>query len=378
MRLGRSFSRRTVVLTLPESCWSSETLHRPSGRIAEQGGDAFYRGDLADRMVEDVRRHGGNWTREDLAAYGAVVREPVHGTYRGYEVLGASPPSAGGVVLIEMLNVLESADLSEPFDDAKVHLMVEAMRRAYYDRSRYLGDPDFLDMPVEELTSKEYARSLFTGIDLQKATASMGLHREEGGVKENMETTHFSIIDREGNAVANTFTLEDNFGSKAVVTGLGFLLNNEMHDFNINPDVPSHQGGFGGNPNLIGPGKRMLSSMSPTIVLREGRPFLITGSPGGRTITNTVLQVLIGMIDRGMSLRQAVDAARVSHNWLPDVIRYEAGRWNRSILANLQKRRHSLKDIEFLGDAHSIWIDPVSGLYHGEADFRRMGWAEGF
>jgi gamma-glutamyltranspeptidase/glutathione hydrolase len=350
-------------------------LARTLRAIADGGANAFYEGPLADAMVEEITKNGGIWTKEDLRDYASVIREPIRGTYRGYEILSMPPPSSGGIVLSEILNVLENFELKR--NDAETqHLIAEAMRFGFFDRARYLGDPDFVNIPVEHLTSKDYAKSLSKRIKRNKVLSSESLSQE--GFPESSETTHFSVIDAEGNAVSNTYTLEDWFGSCAVVKGFGFLLNNEMHDFNIEPDVFSFRGQKDHNQNLIEPGKRMLSSMTPTIVLKNGKPFLITGSPGGKTIINTVAQMIIAMTDYKLTLREAVDLPRLNHTWKPDRISIEKGRWSGEIISELQAKGHKITEVDFIGDAHSIWIDPVSGEIYGEADTRRYGWAEGY
>lgn len=364
----------------PGERFIQKDLARTLRLIAEQGSDAFYKGVIADRLVSEMQAHGGIISKNDLENYRAVFRKPLLGTYRGYEIIGMPPPSSGGITLMIMLNMLENYNLS--FEKQKAadtyHLVIETMRRAYYERAKYLGDPDFVAIPADSLLSKTFARLLAGQINPNQASPSRIMNPDVSRYKDYLETTHFSLIDREGNCVSNTYTLEDNFGSKAVVADLGFLLNNEMHDFNIEPNRVNFMGGFGTNPNLIQPGKRMLSSMTPTIVLKDGKPFLITGSPGGRTIINTVLQVLIHTIDHKLTLREAIDHPRLNHNWLPDVVRIESRRWPETLIKNLLSRGHTIRDVVFLGDAHSIWIDPATGLYHGEADSRRMGWAEGY
>ncbi len=345
--------------------------------IADSGATVFYEGSLGARLASSMAAFGGIWTAADLAGYQAVWRAPVKGTYRGYEIVGMGPPSSGGITLIEMLNILECApvDRSSGGRIFSLHRMVETMRLAFFDRQRYLGDADFVDIPVQKLLSKEYARSLF---EKTLAPFASAFDSAQSTIREHTETTHVSIIDKDGNAVSMTVTLEDNFGSHAILPGFGFFLNSEMHDFNIRPDAPNYQGGFGGNPNLIAPGKRMLSAMSPTIVLKNGKPFLITGSPGGRTIINTVLQVIIGVVDEGKTLREAIDFPRLSHNWLPDEIQMEKNRWDASVVDSLRSRGHHVKWVTVLGDAPSIEIDSISGRYVGEADKRRSGFAAGY
>lgn len=345
--------------------------------IADGGANAFYEGALAEAMVRDVTGNGGIWTKEDLKNYQAVIREPIRGTYRGFEILGMPPPSSGGIVLTEMLNILENFELKNN-DPESLHLMIEAMRLSFFDRARFLGDADFVKVPTDTLTSKEYAKILAGKIDEDKATSSEELGKHNTVTKEHIETTHFSVADADGNVVSNTYTLEEWFGSGAVVKGLGFLLNNEMHDFNMQPDVLDFKNQTGNRPNLIEPGKRMLSSMTPTIILKDGKPFLITGSPGGKTIINTVLQVIVGMVDYKLSLREAIDRPRLNHTWMADRITMEKNKWPEKIVKQLKSKGHIIFEVPLLGDAHSIWIDPVTGMIHGEADTRRYGWAEGY
>ncbi len=350
-------------------------LARTLRAIADHGADAFYEGPLADAMAEEIARNGGIWTIEDLRNYGAVVRTPVRSTYRGLEIISMPPPSSGGIAVIEMLNILENFEL-KPGHAETYHLIAESMRLTFFDRARFLGDPDFVKVPVDRLISKSYAKDLSKVIDIRKTRSSEELASED--YPEISETTHFSVIDAEGNIVSNTYTLEDWFGSCAVVKGLGFLLNNEMHDFNIEPDVYGFTGQKEHNKNLIEPGKRMLSSMTPTIVLKNGKPFLVTGSPGGKTIINTVAQIIVAMTDYHLSLRGSVDQPRLSQTWKPDRILIERGRWHPEVISQLRAKGHKIEETEFIGDAHSIWIDPKSGLIYGEADTRRYGWAEGY
>ena len=343
--------------------------------IATDGPDAFYKGWIADRIAEDMAAHGGLIGKDDLAAYEAKERAPVKGTFRGYEIASMPPPSSGGVALIEMLNVLESFDLKAKgfaSADAK-HLQIEAMRRAYLDRARFLGDPDFVQVPLKKLLSKEYARTLAATIDPAKATSSAELGKDILAAplpQEPEETTHFSVIDRAGMAVSNTFTLEGGYGSRVVVKGAGFILNNEMGDFNKNPGVTLPDGTIGTAANLIDPGKRMLSSMTPTIVSKGGKVVLITGSPGGRTIINTVFCVVLNVTEFGMSVRAAVDAARMDHEWMPDTVNIERAGANEELLAKLKGLGHTAAAARgSQGDANSIGVDP-GGTAWGANDKR--------
>jgi gamma-glutamyltranspeptidase/glutathione hydrolase len=353
-------------------------LARSLGLIAEQGSDAFYKGPIADLLAAEMKTGHGLITKVDLAAYHANVRVPIHGSYRGFDVYGPPPPSSGGTGLVEMLNILENYDLRKQgrWSAATLHLMIESMRRAYCDRARYLGDPDFTRIPAF-LTSKDYARGLTRGIDLYKATPSADLAKEIPLAREGDNTTHFSVIDSKGMAVANTYTLERSYGSRIVVKGAGFLLNNEMIDFNWRPGVTTRTGGIGTEPNLIAPGKRMLSSQTPTIVARDGKAVLITGSPGSRTIINTVLCILVNVLDFDMDVRAAVDAPRLHHQWFPDEARFECVEKYADTVAKLRAMGHAVSDTR-QGDAHTIWVDLKTGKFYGAADKRINGSAAGY
>ncbi len=346
--------------------------------IAREGTAAFYRGPVADQILGEMERNDGVLSRADLAGYRAVVRRPARGTYRGYGVYAMSPPSSGGVHIVQMLNILEGYDCRALGHNgaAAIHRMAEAMKRAYADRSRYLGDPDFVSVPIHWLVSKGYAASVRQQIDLSRASPSRNLGP---GVppREGHETTHFSIIDAHGNAVANTYTLNFSFGSGIVVRGAGFLLNNEMDDFSAKPGVPNAYGLVGGAANAIAPKKRMLSSMSPTIVLKGGKPFLITGSPGGPRIITTTLQVIMNVIDHGMNIQEAVNAPRVHHQWLPDELYVEDG-LSPDALRLLREMGHTVVAGETLGAASSILVDPETGMRTGASDPRRGGLAAGY
>jgi gamma-glutamyltranspeptidase / glutathione hydrolase len=347
-------------------------------QIADKGADAFYSGPIADKFVAEMKEGKGLITKQDLAGYKALVQTPIHGTYRGYDVYGPPPPSSGGTCLVEMLNILENFDLKKQgrFSPETIHIMAEAMRRAYCDRARHLGDPDFVKIPAK-LTDKDYAKDLAREIDLKKATKSEDLAKDlRIATGEGDSTTHFSIVDKDGMAVANTYTLERSYGSRVVVRGAGFLLNNEMGDFNWRPGVTDREGGIGTDANLIAPGKRMLSSQSPTIIAREGKVVLITGSPGSRTIINTVLCIVINVIDFDMDICAAVDAPRMHHQWFPDELRLESGSEQDKAVEALKKMGHKVRESS-QGDAHSIWVDPKTGTYYGAADKRIDGKAAG-
>jgi gamma-glutamyltranspeptidase/glutathione hydrolase len=351
--------------------FKQEDLARTLERIAALGPDGFYRGETARLIAQEMRTGGGLVTEADLAAYAPKKRTPVRGTYRGYEVLSMPPPSSGGIALIEMLNVLEGYDLKAtgPGSAATVHLAAEAMRRAFADRARYLGDPAFNpDLPEARLTSKEYAAELRQTIRVGQASPSSPESFE--WPRESPATTHLSVVDAKRNAVSLTYTLEDSYGSKIVVPGAGFLLNNEMGDFNAGPGLTNRQGLVGTPPNLAAPGKRMLSSMTPTILARDGKVFLVVGSPGGRTIINTVLLVILNVVDFGLNIQEAIDAPRFHHQWLPDVIRYERYGLSPDTVALLEAQGHTLAEASVQGAAQGIVLDAQSGLLEGGTDRR--------
>lgn len=352
-------------------------LGRTLRQIAETGADVFYTGEPARLLAREMKSEGGLITLDDLAAYRANERKPISTTYRGYTVFGPPPPSSGGVCLAEMLNILESFDLKKHgrWSQETTHLMIEAMRRGYADRARHLGDPDFVPIP-EHLTTRDYARKLAAGIDLTKATPSADVAPEIALAGEGESTTHFSVVDRDGMAVSNTTTLENSYGNRVVVRGAGYLLNNEMTDFNPNPGSTTRGGRIGTRANLIAPGKRMLSSMTPVIVTKNGKPVLVTGSPGGRTIINTVLCVVVNVVDFEMPVEQAVGAPRLHHQWFPDAARFEGVKQHPELVAKLKAFGHDVTQAR-QGDAHTIWIDPRTGLRVGAADRRLDGKALG-
>ncbi len=327
-------------------------------RIAAEGPDAFYRGAIAESIVEEMRLSGGIISKQDLAGYEARIREPLRGSYRGYEILSAPPPSSGGTVLLEILNILEGYDLRGMgfMSDQTIHYMVEAERRGYADRAQYLGDPGYTDNPVSRLISKGYASELRESIT-PRATPSSELPARPGASREKRETTHYSIVDKDGTAVAVTYTLNDGYGSRVVVRGAGFLLNNEMDDFSIKPGHPNLYGLVGSEANAIEPGKRMLSSMAPTIVLRDGKAFLVLGTPGGATIITTIAQILIDMLDFDMTLEAAVSAPRFHHQWLPDHISVENGAFGAYLRRSLVEKGHRIEDRPApIGDAQVIEV----------------------
>jgi gamma-glutamyltranspeptidase/glutathione hydrolase len=337
--------------------------------IAIDGPDAFYTGWIADAIERDMKANGGLITKEDLANYSAKERTPVRGTYKGFEIVSMPPVSSGGIALIEMLNILEPMDLKSKglLSAEALHLQIEAMRRAYLDRARHLGDPDFVKVPVETLISKEHARTVAASIDRARASSSVALGKDivtRTDTQEPDETTHYSVIDRNGMAVTTTTTLEGGYGSHVVVTGTGFLLNNEMGDFNKKPGETNLKGDIGTPANLIDPGKRMLSSMTPTMVLKDGKVVLLTGSPGGRTIINTVFTIVLGVVEYGLNGRQAVDLARMHHQWLPDRVTIEKDNGpDAAVLSKLKGMGHDVRAGGRQGDAHSIWVAPDGAVY---------------
>jgi gamma-glutamyltranspeptidase/glutathione hydrolase len=364
------FSRQGVPYEMGDRLRQPD-LARTLERIAVKGPEDFYRGQTADLIVREMKRGGGLIAHEDLARYAAKRREVLRGSYRGYEVLTVPPPSSGGVALLQMLNILEGYDLeARGFGSASaVHVTAEAMRRAYADRARQLGDPDFnRDLPLARLVSKPYADQLRRTIREDRASASTPASFE--WPPESDETTHVSIVDEARNAVSFTTTLENGYGSKIVVPGGGFLLNNEMGDFNAGPGLTDATGLIGTDPNLAAPGKRMLSSMTPTILVRDGKPFLLAGSMGGRTIINTVLEIILNVVDYGMNVQDAMDAPRFHHQWLPDRIRYEKNGLSPDTLALLAARGHALDPVEEQGHAQAILYDVPRNMLEGATDRR--------
>jgi gamma-glutamyltranspeptidase/glutathione hydrolase len=346
-------------------------LARTLERIAEEGPAGFYEGETARLIEKEMERGGGLVTREDLEDYRPLRRAALRGTYRGYEVLAMPPISSGGVALITMLNVLEGWDLAKdgPGSAANVHRITETMRRAYADRAHYLGDPEFNpDMPVARLVSKEHAAALRKTIDERKASPSDP--ERFPWAPEGDDTTHLTVVDADRNAVALTYTLEDSYGSGIVVPGAGFLLNNEMGDFNAGPGLTDRLGRVGTEPNLAEPGKRMLSSMTPTILARDGKLFMTIGSPGGRTIINTVLLAILNVVDFGMNVQEAIDAPRFHHQWLPDELRYEKNGLSPDTRALLAARGHTLVEVSGQGIAQGIVYDAKADTLEGASDRR--------
>ena len=339
-------------------------------RIATGGPDEFYTGETARKLVAHMEALGGLVTMADLAAYQAKLRPPVHGTFKGFDVYGMGPVASGGILIVEMLNILERYDLKADGRQSPrtIHRVAEAMRRGFFTRATEIADPDFVDVPVARLTSKEYADTLAATIN-DEATPSASLAPFPIITAEGTHTTHLSTLDDQGNAVAMTYTLEEGYGSKSVVAGAGFLLNNEMGDFNLIPGRTDDRGRVGTVPNRIAPRKRMLSSMSPTLILKNGKVRVVTGSPGGRTIPNTTLWVILNVIEFGLSPRDAVNGLRTHHQWFPDVLALE-GTWDETTLEALKAMGYKLRTGGIQGDAHTIVIDE-KGTIHGVPDLRR-------
>jgi gamma-glutamyltranspeptidase / glutathione hydrolase len=353
------------ILRLPD-------LARTLQRISDRGAPGFYQGETAELIAAEMKAHGGLITVDDLKNYQAKKREPIRGTYRGYEILSMPPPSSGGTALVEMLNVLEGYDLkASGFGSADtVHLIAESMRRAYADRALNMGDADFNPpLPIDRLTSKSYAATLRSTINRGRASASSPTSFTWPA--ESNETTHLSIVDEERNAVSMTFTLEAGYGSKIVVAGGGFLLNNEMGDFNAGPGLTTVDGLIGTPPNMAAPGKRMLSSMTPTILAKDGNLAMVTGTPGSRTIINTVLLTILNVVDFGMNAQEAVDAGRFHHQWLPDRINYEKFAFSPDTVALLKAKGHEMREGDAQGVAEVIVVDQATKTLEGGLDRRQ-------
>jgi gamma-glutamyltranspeptidase/glutathione hydrolase len=367
-------------------------LARTLERIAKDPDD-FYHGAMARELAADVQKGGGLMTVEDLANYDVKERTPLRGTYRGYEVISAPPPSSGGIVLLETLNILEPVPLSSMGNRSadSIHWTVEAFRRAYMDRAEFLGDPDFAKIPVAQLLDKKYADAWRETIDPSHANVSAQLKRPSGafnqldrvsraavGGHDSDNTTHYSVIDGDGNAVAVTTTLNDLFGSRATAEGLGFLLNDEMDDFASKPGTPNAYGLVQGEANAVGGNKRPLSSMTPTIVVKDNKAYLILGSPGGGRIISTVANILMGVIDYGMHIQEAVNAPRFHHQWLPDEIRMEHTGFSADTIHLLEQRGHKIVFSEAWSDGECIMVDPKTGERLGASDARNEGRAVGY
>lgn len=385
----------------PGETFRQPDLARTLERIAAKPDD-FYRGAMARELAAALRKGGGIITVEDLAHYEVKEREPIRGSYRGYEIISAPPPSSGGTVLVEALNIAEGYELAKLGDRSaqSIHFVTEAFRRAFFDRAEFLGDPDFSKIPVAQLVDKKYAAAWRESIDAAHASPSKELKRPDIfneleqyaashpaalGNRESPHTTHYSVVDAEGNAVAVTTTINDWFGSRVTAEGLGFLLNDEMDDFSAKPGVPNTDGLIQGSANAIGPGKRPLSSMTPTIVVHDGKTFLVLGSPGSSKIITTVANVLMGVVDNGMNIQESVDAPRFHNQWLPDVLNVE--QWfSPDTVQALQKMGYDVQiGLHEFGSVHPYWsdaeciaIDPTSGERLGASDYRHNGKAVGY
>jgi len=353
----------------PGELWIQAELAATLERIRDYGRDGFYKGKTAELLVKYIQDRGGIITEEDLLKYEAIEREPVVGEYRGYDVYSMPPPSSGGVTMISMLNMLENYNLEEiGFNSAAyLHLLTEVMRRGYANRAEFLGDPDFNpDMPLDRLLSKSYAKNMMASFDGEKASVSDSSKFSQ--IYEGDNTTHLSVMDKDGNAVSLTYTLESSYGSKMFAKELGFLLNNEMGDFNPVPGITRTNGQIGSVPNLVAPGKRMLSSMTPTIIAKDGKPYLVIGSPGGRTIINSVLQTVLNVIDHKMDIRTAIEAGKIHHQWLPDQVRYERWAISNDTRRTLELMGHTLIEVGGIGSLMGIIYDPETGIMSGASD----------
>ena len=350
-------------------------------RLKEQGPREFYEGRTAQLIAADMKASGGLITEKDLKEYEPTIRKPLVGNYRGYEIVTMPPPSSGGTALLEMLNILEHYNLTYtgPGSSDTIHLLVEAQRRAFADRAEFMGDADFVKVPVEGLIAKKYAAELAQTIDPDHATPSSKIKAGKPLGPESTETTHFTVIDAEGNVVTNTYTLNGGYGSGATARGTGILLNNEMDDFTSKPGVPNAYGLLQSENNAIAPRKRPLSAMTPTIVLKDGKVWFAIGSPGGPTIINTVLQVIVNVIDFGMNIQQAIDSPRFHHQWMPDRIQFEPMGINRDTRAALEKRGHVFAEKPGnMGDAEGIMVDVKTGMRLGASDPRSGGVPVGY
>jgi gamma-glutamyltranspeptidase/glutathione hydrolase len=347
----------------------------------------FYEGETAKLIAADMKANGGIITLEDLKTYEPSLRRPLRTTYRGHEILTMPPPSSGGIAVIEMLNMLEAYDLkSMQWGSAQyTHTMIEVMRRAFADRAQFLGDADFVKVPVQALTSVAFATERRKSIDPNRASSSREIGAGNPAPYESPETTHFTIVDGDGNIVSNTYTLNDSYGAGATIKGAGFLINDEMDDFTSKVGVPNDYGLMQGEANAIAPKKRPLSSMTPTIVLKDGKPAFAIGSPGGPTIINTVLQVIVNIVDFGMDMQAAIDAPRIHHQWLPDFVFWESFGMNPDTREKLERMGHTFRPIpgasrspSEIGDAHGVMIDPDTGMRLGASDPRLGGVAVGY
>lgn len=349
--------------------WVQKELANTLKQIKKHGKDGFYKGKVAQEIADYMENNGGLIRLEDLEKYSAVEREPMKGTYHDYEIYSMPPPSSGGVALIEMMNLMEQANLdSIPFNSTEyVHLVAETMRRAFADRAEHLGDPDFNpNLPIDRLISKDFAKIRYDHIDFDRASVSDST--QFGQLYDGTNTTHVSIIDKDRNAVSLTYTLEHSYGAEMGSPKLGFIFNNEMGDFNPQPGYTNSRGLIGSDPNLIRPEKRMLSSMTPTIVAKDGKPFLIIGSPGGRTIINTVFQTVLNVLGYEMPIEKAIGTMKIHHQWLPDQLVYEKDLLSPDTQKSLEKMGHKTRSVENLGRLMGIIYDPELNIYIGASD----------
>jgi len=356
----------------PDELWKQPKLAATLTLIRDKGKDGFYKGGVAKKIAKWMKANGGIITKRDLKKYKAIEREPIKGSYKDFDIYSMAPPSSGGVALIELMNLMEQANFKEiEFNSTDyVHLVAEAMRRAFSDRAEHLGDPDFnLNMPIEKLTSKEFAKKRFEGIDMNRASVSDST--KFGQLYDGDSTTHLSVMDKDGNAVSLTYTLEYSYGSKMGSPELGFIFNNEMGDFNPQPGVTTNNGQIGTAPNLVAPEKRMLSSMTPTIVGKNGKPYLVIGSPGGRTIINTVFQTVFNVLEYDMRVDKAIEALKIHHQWLPDRIIYEQHLLSPDTRKALEAKGHTMRKYSNLGALMGITYDPFNKVFTGAADSSR-------
>lgn len=367
--MDRYFRDDSGMVLQPGQLWKQPELARTLTLIRDKGHDGFYKGPTAKRIAEFMKKNKGLITKKDLAKYQAIERTPIQGSYKDYDIYTMPPPSSGGVALVEMMNLMEQADFDTiPFNSAQhLHLLAEAMRRAFADRAEHLGDPDFNPtMPLDELTSKAFAQKRFREIDM--ARASISDSTQFGRLYDGESTTHLSVMDKEGNAVSLTYTLEYSYGSQMGVEDLGFIFNNEMGDFNPQPGTTRTNGQIGTPPNTVAPEKRMLSSMTPTIIGKDGRAVMVIGSPGGRTIINTVFQTVLNVLEFKMPIEKAIEALKIHHQWLPDHITYERYLLAPETKKALEAMGHTLKERRNLGALMGITYDTENQVFIGASD----------
>ncbi|MBK8505966.1 MAG: gamma-glutamyltransferase [Saprospiraceae bacterium] len=363
------FKKDNGAVTKFGEIWKQTELANTLSEIRDHGHDGFYGGVVAKEIARFMEENGGLITKKDLRSYSAVERKPIKGTYKDYDIYSMPPPSSGGIALVEMMNLMELANLDsiEFNSTGYFHLLAEVMRRTFADRAEHLGDPDFnLSIPIDKLTSKEFAKTRFQNMDMMRASPSDS--SKFGQIYDGENTTHFSVVDKDGNAVSLTYTLEHSYGSGMGSPNLGFIFNNEMGDFNPKPDYTSSTGLIGTNPNIIQPEKRMLSSMTPTIIAKNGKPYLVIGSPGGRTIINTVFQTVLNVLEYNMPVDKAIEAVKIHHQWLPDHILYEKDVLSPDTKRNLEDMGHQLTPVTSLGSLMGIIIDPENRLIIGASD----------